>query len=72
MDTYDLLLAVEAAYVGACRAPAPERRLMIAVLEDAIGSLGRSRIGDNSRWRRVFQEEKQWFLNEDDRWPFSF
>jgi hypothetical protein len=74
METPALLLSseFEAAYVGPCRDPAPERRLMIAVLEDAIRSIRRSRILTNAWWRRVFEEEKRWFLSEDRHSPFSF
>ena len=45
---------------------------MMAVLEDAINCIGRSRLAKNGLGRRAFEEEKRWFLNEDARWPYSF
>jgi hypothetical protein len=45
---------------------------MMAVLEDAIDCIGKSRLVKNGAGRRVFEEEKRWFLDEDARWPYSF
>lgn len=50
----------------------PERRLMAAVLQDALDCVGKYRLADNVRGRRLFWEAKRWFLNEAVDWPFSF
>ena len=50
----------------------PERRLMAAVLEDAIrtfcGCSGSPRV----RRQRLFRETADWFESSDVSWPFSF
>ena len=50
----------------------PERRLMLAILSDAIvlfqkcaGDIGTSR-------RRELRETERWILSDDQRWPCSF
>jgi hypothetical protein len=50
----------------------PERSLMLAVLEDAIDCIGKSRFVKNGPRRRIFEKEKRWFLDEETRWPYSF
>jgi hypothetical protein len=52
--------------------PAPEQRLMIAVLHDALDCLEKYRFATADHGRRLFQEAKQWFLAEDTGWPYSF
>jgi hypothetical protein len=54
------------------RKPAPEHRLMIAVLQDALNSLERYRAATGHRGRRLFREVTQWLLSEETDWPFSF
>jgi hypothetical protein len=51
---------------------APEQRLMIAVLQDAINCVEKYRIATDRRGRRLFDEVKQWLLAEETNWPFSF
>lgn len=50
----------------------PEKRLMLAVLEDAIASFQRNliqpRIGEESDERKV----EEWLDSNDMSWPFSF
>jgi hypothetical protein len=50
----------------------PERRLMIAVLDDAIHCVMKYRFATDGLGRRLFEEEIQWLLSEDTRWPYSF
>jgi hypothetical protein len=51
------------------RATTPERRLMAAVLEDALGiALGPAQ--RNSPSVRASTEE--WLFSDDEAWPFSF
>ena len=51
---------------------APEHRLMIAVLQDAIDCVAKYRYAKDYRGRRLLQEATQWFLAEDADWPYSF
>jgi hypothetical protein len=51
---------------------APERRLMIAVLQDAIDCVAKYRYAKDYRGRRLFHEAMQWLLAEETDWPYSF
>ncbi len=61
-----------AQYFGERRKQAPEQRLMIAVLHDALDCLERYRFATNDRGRRLFHETAQWFLTREADWPYSF
>ncbi len=50
----------------------PERRLMLAVLEDAISTLLKHGGSRRSRSRRLVREAEQWILARNHDWPFSF
>jgi hypothetical protein len=50
----------------------PERRLMLAVLEDAIGTVLKHRAGAHGRSRRLLREAEQWIHARNQDWPFSF
>ena len=51
----------------------PEMRLMLAVLEDAIGTLNRAnRLTDLVLRHQLCREECAWFSSEDVEWPYSF
>jgi hypothetical protein len=52
--------------------PEAERRLMLAVLEDAIGIFLRHRRAASARDCRLFAETAQWIASDDDESPFSF
>jgi hypothetical protein len=49
-----------------------ERRLMAAILEDAIDCFQKYLWAKDNRSRNLRQEAENWFLSEDDSWPFSF
>lgn len=49
-----------------------ERRLMLAVLEDAVSCFQKYAGARRPRNQRLFREAEQWFLEEDSSWPFSF
>ncbi len=49
-----------------------ERRLMVAVLEDAVSCFQKYAGATRPRGRRLFQEAEEWLLDEDGTWPFSF
>src|SRR5262245_6776002 len=51
---------------------APERRLMAAVLEDAIRSFCQYARAPRARQQRLFRETAGWFASDDLSWPFSF
>jgi hypothetical protein len=51
----------------------PERRLMVAVLEDAVSCLSMNPRECNLRQRRQYEEARQWVnAEEDSEWIFSF
>ena len=50
----------------------PEKRLMLAVMEDAISTFQKSVRGLTRRQRRLFRETEEWIGSADSRWPFSF
>jgi hypothetical protein len=59
-------------HFGSRRKQAPEQRLMIAVLHDALDCLEKYRSATGSHGRRLFREAKQWFLADETEWPYSF
>jgi hypothetical protein len=50
----------------------PEKRLMLAVLEDAVGTFQKHVTASGRRGRRLFAEAEEWFASEDADWPFAF
>jgi hypothetical protein len=51
----------------------PERRLMVAVLEDAVSCLSLNPRDCNLRQRKQYEEAKQWVTAEEEtEWIFSF
>ena len=55
------------------RAPlAPEQRLMIAVVQDAINCIEKYRFATDHRGRRLFREVTQWLGAKATGWPYSF
>ena len=59
-------------HFGPQRKQAPEQRLMIAVLHDALDCLEKYRYATGSHGRQLFHETEQWFLADETEWPFSF
>jgi hypothetical protein len=51
---------------------APEHRLMVAVLDDAVRCVEKYRFPTDARSRRLFHEAKQWLLAAEPHWPYSF
>lgn len=49
-----------------------ERRLLLAVLEDAVGSFLRHRRSRTTRGQRLFREDALWFASSNHSWAFSF
>jgi len=50
----------------------PEKKLMLAVLEDAINCFQANVMAERGRPKKLFNETVGWFLDRDDDWPFSF
>ncbi|MBI3301067.1 MAG: hypothetical protein HYZ72_03170 [Deltaproteobacteria bacterium] len=49
-----------------------ERRLMVAILEDAVECFQKHLWATDNRSRQLRAEAERWFLSDDDSWPFSF
>jgi len=50
----------------------PEKRLMLAVLEEAVGTFQKNALSPHRRARRLFTDVEEWLGSEDRDWPFSF
>jgi hypothetical protein len=50
----------------------PEKRLMLAILEDAISRYQENMFSQDRRGKRHFQEVQEWIANADNGWIFSF
>ena len=54
------------------RAVEGERRLMLAVLEDAVDSYRKYALARDPREQACFLEAREWFLSGDRSWLFAF
>ncbi len=50
----------------------PEKRLMLAILEDAIGCFKNSMFARHRRQATLFRDADSWILGETNDWLFSF
>ena len=50
----------------------PEKRLMLAVLDDAVMCILKYAQGRNGREQRLFRQAEHWIMANDEDWPFSF
>ena len=50
----------------------PEKRLMLAMLEDAIDSIQKNVLASDVRRSRLFQDAEEWILDVNGDWVFSF
>lgn len=50
----------------------PEKRLMLAVLEDAFGTLQRHAAARTGAGQQHFADVEAWIAADDAQWPFSF
>ena len=50
----------------------PEKRLILAVLEDAINCFQVNVIAQNARRKKLFNETEDWIMEQDNDWIFSF
>jgi hypothetical protein len=58
--------------VGSDAAFQPEKRLMLAVLEEAIATFQRHVLSDSGRSQRLVEEVEEWADGAGADWPFSF
>jgi hypothetical protein len=50
----------------------PERRLMVALVRDAIRCIEKYRTARDTRGKRLFAKEAQWMLSDDDDSLYAF
>ena len=50
----------------------PERRLLIAILADAVDCYQKNLGARSARGRRLCRDAEQWMLSDDQAWVFSF
>jgi hypothetical protein len=61
------------ATLRSARLPDPERRLIAAMLEDAVACLSRDPRRSNRQQRRAFEDARLWInAHDEDHWIFSF
>ncbi|TFH28600.1 MAG: hypothetical protein E4H00_08490 [Myxococcales bacterium] len=49
-----------------------ERRLMLAVLEDAVSCYQRFALARDARGRAEFEEARRWIESDEREWPYSY
>lgn len=50
----------------------PEKRLMLAVLEEAVATFQRTARDPGRRGRRLHHEAADWFASADASWPYAY
>ena len=50
----------------------PEKRLLLAVLDEAIAAVQRYVVDERRRGRRLYREAEAWILSDDMSWPCTF
>lgn len=50
----------------------PEKKLMLAILEDAIWCYQSGLLARGKRRKRLFSEAQEWIMEENSSWIFSF
>jgi hypothetical protein len=50
----------------------PEKRLLLAVLEEAVVTFQRYVTSSRRRGQRLFRESEEWIVSDDMSWPCSF
>jgi hypothetical protein len=62
----------DAASTRNARRVTPERRLLIAILADAIDCYQKNLGAHTARGKRLCREAEHWMLSDDQQWVFSF
>jgi hypothetical protein len=57
---------------GRSRYVSPERALVLAILEQALGDLEKYRYATRRRQQRLYMEAYKWVASDDREWPYSF
>lgn len=73
-DLFEPEVILPSQFFGAARAASerPEKRLMLAVLQDAVATLLKHSGSNRPAGRRMVREVQQWITAREARWPFSF
>jgi len=78
-DTYTHLLQPDtllpSQYFAALKrkgAHEPERRLVVAVLQDAVDCFQKHLWARDRKAHQLFVDAEEWIISEDRSWPFSF
>jgi len=50
----------------------PEKRLILAILEDAVGCFQRYVVSRGAKGKSLFYDAEQWIMEENRHWIFSF
>ncbi len=50
----------------------PEKRLVIAMMEDAVDCYVKHMFASDRRSRQLFVDAEDWIRDEDREWPFAF
>ena len=50
----------------------PEKRLMLAVLEDAVACYQKHAGARDARGKAIFRDAEEWITEDNAEWPFSF
>lgn len=50
----------------------PEKRLLLAILAEAVATLQRYVLDDGRRGQRLYREAEAWVLSDDVSWPCTF
>jgi hypothetical protein len=50
----------------------PERRLVIAVLQDAVDCFQKHMLSHDRKARQLFLDAEEWICSSDRSWPFAF
>jgi hypothetical protein len=58
--------------MGAKQSDRGEKRLMLAVLEEAVATFQRNVDAKTRHGQRVFREAEEWIRSESTAWPFAF
>jgi hypothetical protein len=68
----DVLLPVQYETLRRKSYPEPEKRLMLAVLEDAIACFQNYLFIRNGKRKTIFQDSEEWIFETNGDWIFSF
>lgn len=68
----DILVSAEYGRVHQRLLVSPERRLMLAILEESIADFQKYISARDSKGKQRFAEAETWILDQDSNWTFSF